>query len=194
MDNFTVYKTDTGEVMYSGTSDLPEEFATTGLSVLVGTAHPIGGWINSSGVYTAIPARPSVNHTFDFALGAWVDARTLQQRKDAKLAEMLVARTAAINSPISTAHGTFSGTPESRADIVNGVVMLDVLDRRGPPNPTIDFTLADDTVVTLNVGQMVAVGIALAQQVQAAHAKYRAKRATINSATLATIDTIAWEP
>lgn len=193
MDNFTVYKTDTGEVMYSGTSDLPELFATTGLSVLVGTAHPIGGWINSSGTYTAQPPRPSVNHTFDFAVGAWVDARTLQQRKDAKRAEMLVARTAAINSPVSTIHGTFAGDPESRQNIVNGVLMLDVLDRRGPP-ASIDFTLADDTVVTLNVGQMVTVGVALAQQVQAAHARYRAVHAQINSATLATIDTILWEP
>ena len=59
--------------------------------------------------------------------------------------------------------------------------------------PTIDFTLADNTVVTLTAGQLVEVALHMGAKVQAAHATGRALRDAIDAAaTAAEVDALSW--
>lgn len=113
---------------------------------------------------------------------SWFDPRTLQDFKSAKWAEIKQSRESTINSPLATPYGTFDAHAKARASITDAVLLLQTLSAQGTPQ-TIDWTLADNTVVTLTTAQMVEVGVLLGQQVQAAYAQARSLRLQIDAST-----------
>lgn len=77
---------------------------------------------------------------------------------------------------------------------ISSAVQLAVLAQMAGQPFDIDFTVADNSVVTLDASQMIAVGLALGTHVQAVYARGRVKRAAIEAApTVAEVDAIAWE-
>jgi hypothetical protein len=121
-----------------------------------------------------------------------LDLRTLEQRKAERWEQIKLARTAAINAPLVTPYGTFDADPASRQNITDAILMVQTLDQLGEPS-SIDFTLADNSVVTLTVSEMVDVGLRLGAQVQAAHATSRVLRGQLDAATTAeAVDSVHW--
>jgi hypothetical protein len=137
--------------------------------------------------------QPSTFHIYDWVTKQWIDPRSLVDFKDAKWEEMKKARTAAIDAPLTTPYGVFDSSPSARTSITDAVLLLQTLASLGTPT-TIDFTLADNSVVTLNTTQMVQVGLMLGQKVQVAHSRARVLRLQGEAATtVAEVEAITWE-
>lgn len=118
--------------------------------------------------------------------------RTINQLKADKWNEMKAARDAALLAPLVTPFGTFDASVPAQKSITDAVLMLQTLASLGTPTD-IDFTLADNTTVTLTTPQMVQVGLMLGQRTQQAYAQARALRAQIESATdAAAVAAITW--
>lgn len=138
------------------------------------------------------PSKPAPYYTWDWNTHSWVDARTLQQVKDQKWEEIKLSRDAAINAPLDTPYGTFDADANSRANIANSVLYLQTLEQQGTPG-TVDWTLADNTIITLNYQEMSTVGVLLGQRTNAAYDTARALRAQIDAATtIAEVEAIHW--
>lgn len=72
---FTLYREDNGRIVSSGTASDPESLARPGRLVHLGDRFE-GGWL-AGGVHYPMPARPSREHSFDWASKTWVDQRTV---------------------------------------------------------------------------------------------------------------------
>lgn len=164
------------------------------------TQGSINGFIADSVFYintetlepTPIPTQDSPDTIFDWATKQWYDPRTLEDLKDAKWAQVKAAREAAIDAALPTPYGTFDSDASARTSITDAVLMLQSLAALGQPT-TVDFTLADNSVVTLTTAEMVNVGLLLGQKVQAAYAAARALRAQIEASTTpAEVAAVAW--
>lgn len=139
-----------------------------------------------------IPPTPTPYHRFNYTTKQWEDPRTLQDRKDAKWSEIKQAREAAIDSPLITPYGVFDAYPDASANIIKSVLLANNLVGLGYP-VAIKFTLADNTVVTLDATGMVQVGLMLAAREQTLRAKATALRAQIDAAqSLAVLDAVVW--
>lgn len=138
-------------------------------------------YVNGSGVVQATPARPSEHMTWDWQSFTWADQRTLAQLREVKWEEIKTAREDYIGSGVATPYGTFDSKEKDRANITDAVLMLQTLTALGQPG-TINFTLADNSTVTLTAGQMVEVGLLLGARVQEAHATARTLRQQIDAA------------
>lgn len=149
-------------------------------------------YIGAEGQPVAMPERPSAAHVFDFAVLGWVDPRTLDDLRVAKWAQIKAARDAAERAPLVTNFGTFDADPAGRTNLTDTILLLQSLAAIGQP-AEIDFTLADNQVVTLGLSQMIQVGIALGLQVQAAYNTGRVLRGAIGAAnSAADIEAIHW--
>ncbi len=187
---FTVYEKATGKVLYGGTASDPSVFASAANDVVQGQSHSEGYF--SVGTHYSIPERASASHIFDWAAKQWIDPRTLPDLKDAKWKAIKSAREAEIASNLVTQYGTFDADDRARSNITDAILMLQTLASAGRPT-TIDFTLADNSTVTLTTSELVTVGLFLGQKVQIAHATARARRLDINAATTAAqLEAITW--
>lgn len=188
---FTAYKSDTGEILYSGTADNPMELERDGVSVLLEAVGVFPGYVKK-GVVHPLPSKPSEGRTFDFQAKEWVDTRTLAQVRDAKWSAIKLDREAAISAVLNTPYGQFDCGPKDRTNITNAVLMLQTLEAIGSP-ATIDFTLADNTTATLTTAQMVTVGLLFGQKVQVAYGTGRLRRAAIEAAkSVAQVEAVTW--
>lgn len=186
---FTAYDSATGQVLYSGTASDPEALETSEVSILPGVVYS-DGWIDN-GQHFLPPPKPSEIHVFDYTTKQWVDPRTLQALKDAKWEEIKSSRTDAIDAPLVTPYGTFDSGPVSRTNITNAV-LLQSFENEGAPS-SVDFTLANNTVISLTRAQMINVGLLLGQKTQAAYAHARELRALIDAATTKEeVEAITW--
>lgn len=135
-----------------------------------------------------IPAKPSPNHVFDYALKQWVDPRTLDQIKAAQWELIKAARDAAEFSSFVWDGSEFDADALSQQRIIGAAQLAEI-------NPAfeIDWTLADNSVRTLNAAQMKSVGTALGAHVNAQHVKARGLRTQIeNATTRAEVEAVTW--
>lgn len=122
----------------------------------------------------------------------WQDARTLTEIKTDKWEVIKLARAAHIDSGLATPYGDFQTAPPGRQNITDAVLLAQTLASQSQP-VSIDWTLADNTVVTLGLTEIVTVGLLLGQKVQEAHAHARTLRAAIDAATTAAeVEAVAW--
>jgi len=192
MTKFTVVESATGRVLFSGEAAEPASLAEAGQTVLLGTVYE-GGYV-LEGDHLLEGAKPSQYHSFDWDTKQWVDPRTLQDHKDAKWLQIKSAREGAFNSPLTTPYGVFDSDPVSRSRISDAVLLTQTLIGLGLPADT-DFTLADNTSVTLLPADMVTVGLLLGQKIQAAFAQARNLRTQIYAVSNATeLEAIQWIP
>lgn len=113
--NFTIYKSDTGEVLSSGTADEPEALLGPGQSLHLGDIYGEGYFV--AGVHHALPAQPSAVHRFDYASKQWVDPRSLADLKAAKNEAINAARLRANQSHFVYQGKNIATDPLSRSDI-----------------------------------------------------------------------------
>ena len=139
-----------------------------------------------------MPPSPSSEHVFDYATKTWVDPRTLLQLKDAKWEDIKLARDAAIHAPLATPYGMFDADAASGFKITQAVLLANNLTDMGQP-VEIDFTLADNSTVTLSASQMIQVGLLLGGREQQLRARATAIRVQIYAATSQTqLDAMGW--
>lgn len=151
-------------------------------------------YINQDDDIVAMPEQPSPVHAFDYASGQWIDPRTLQQIRDVQWERIKAAREAEIDSPLVTPYGTFDSGPEDRSNITDAILLVQTLAGLGQP-ASIDFTLADNTTVTIGLQEIVTVGLLLGAKVQQAYGKSRVLRQQISDATTKEqIEAIQWTP
>ena len=144
---------------------------------------------------SAWPVAPSSASRLMFRSGnlAWEDSRTLFQQQLSKWAEIKAARTAVFDAPLVTIYGIFDSDAESRRNIFEVVQRAQLLTSTGQP-VVINFTLADNTVIVMDLAMAVAVGLALGAKVQSARATATALRTTLFNTvtTVSQVDAVAW--
>ena len=140
------------------------------------------------GELVAMPPRPGPTFIFDYALKQWVDPRTLDQIKAAKWELIKAARDAAEFGSFVWDGSEFDADALSQQRIIGAAQLAEI-------NPAfeIDWTLADNSVRTLNAAQMKSVGTALGAHVNAQHVKARGLRTQIeNATTRAEVEAVTW--
>lgn len=151
---------------------------------------PMGHTVEETGIQ--LPESPGHGYQFHWVIQQWQDTRTLTDRKLQAWNAIKAAREAAIDAPLATPYGTVDSKAKDRTNITDAVLMLQTLAALGTPT-TIDFTMANNTTMTLTTTQMVTIGLLLGQKVQAAHATARGLRTAIDSATtLSQLESITW--
>ena len=124
-----------------------------------------------AGVAAEKAERPSQNHRFDYATKEWIDPRSLQDLKDARWAEVRRERDSAEFGGFTWDGSRFDSDALSQQRIT-GAVTLAMMNSAY----LVDWTLADNTVRSLNAADMIAVGVALGQHVNACHERARLLR------------------
>jgi hypothetical protein len=89
--------------------------------------------------------------------------------------------------------GTFDATRDSQLLIIGSVVLAQLAIAGGKPFH-VDWTLADNSVISLDAMQMIAVGVALGAHIEAAFSAARASRAQIEGESVESDITEASEP
>ncbi|MBZ4211551.1 MAG: DUF4376 domain-containing protein [Rhodoferax sp.] len=180
IEQVIVFEKATGRVVSSGTTQLPQSLVSDTLDVLVGAeGRPGASYVEAASV-VEIPVKPSVHHVFDWAAKTWVDPRSLQDLKDARWAEVRRERDSAEFGGFNWDGSRFDSDALSQQRIT-GAVTLAMMNSAF----SIGWTLADNTVRTLNAADMIAVGVALGQHVNACHERARVLRGEIGGAEMA---------
>ena len=190
---YTVYDSQTGKITATFMSD-PETIelnVPSGMEWIVGNYDYRLGYI-SNRTFVEFPPPPASYYVWDWTTHTWVNPRTLQFYKDRKWEEIKLSRDAAINAPLDTPYGVFDADPESRSNIANAVLYLQTLEQQGTPG-TVNWTLEDNTTITLNYQEMSNVGLLLGQRTNAAYDTARALRLEIDVATtIEEVEAIHW--
>jgi hypothetical protein len=138
------------------------------------------------------PIQPSHIHTWNKTTKVWEDARTIDEIRNLKWEQIKQWRATAIATNLTTPYGIFQCRDEDRQNIIDSVLLANNLTTLGLP-VAIEWTLADNSIVTLDQTQMVTVGLLLGQQVQTAHARARVLRIAKDTATtISEIEALTW--
>lgn len=138
------------------------------------------------------PSGLSRNYSFNDSSSSWYDIRTLEQVKTTQWNLLKTSRDTSLTSPLTTTYGVFDADYIGQKNITDAIALLQVLESQGTPQ-TIDFTLYDNSVVTLTTAEMVQVGIALGIRTQGVYAVSRDLRDQINnSTTIPEVESITW--
>lgn len=200
MTNWYLYDEASGEIIRWGSceeADAPLQ-AVDGLTLALGDAdrrfHVVAG---QAVAYTeaqllAKAVRPRYPAQWSNATFSWADGRSLVQRKVDRWEDMKAARATAIDAPLATPYGVFDSYAEARSNITDAVLLAQTLAGIGQP-VAIAFTLADNSVATLGLTQMVTVGLMLGSKVQTVRAVATTLRTQIESATtIEQLEAITW--
>jgi len=191
MSEFTALCRATGRVLYSGTAADPAQLATAETAIAVGVMH-VGGWVDADGHHHEQPARPSLDHDFDWIKKVWHDPRTLQDLKALKWSEIRQARDRQEANHFPYLGRLIDSDARSVQRITTAVQSADAAQRGGVAF-LISWTCADNSTLTLDAQAMQGMPVALAQYADSLHQEARALHAQIEAATTAAqLDTIAW--
>lgn len=129
-----------------------------------------------------LAVRPDGAHqVFDADSRTWRDPRLLQQVKDDKWEEIKTARDTAEYGGFVCNEKRYDSDSISQQRIIGSVSMA-MLAAQGAQPFSIDWTLSDNTVATLDGAGMIAVGEALGTHVATQHATARTLRTQIELA------------
>lgn len=149
------------------------------LATLTDYSGPLPAYWNGS-VVQAIPAQPSASHVWSWQNKQW-DYDLTEGRAQA-WSRIKSVRESVEFGPFAWSGQTFDGDSESQRRIQGAAQLATMAQATGQPF-SIDWTLADNTQVTLTAGEMIGVGVALGQHVNGAHGIARTLRTQIDAAT-----------
>lgn len=190
MGTYYIYYDQSGRIMAAGMeSSLYQEWNCIETDAVLDS---LNNYYVDIYVIKQIPPKTYDWQIFDYSLKQWIDPRTLADVQAAQWELMKIARNAAIESPLATPYGTFDCNAAAQANIVSAILLLQNRAALGNPG-TVNYTLADNTTISLDVTQMVQVGLLMGAQIEAAFNKGVAKRAAINAATnFGDVQAITW--
>jgi hypothetical protein len=144
----------------------------------------VDGELIDTGI-TKLPPMPYMQ----WVNGNWTDPRDLDAVKADKWAEMKARRDQEEHGGFYWDGSLFDSDLASQSKIIGAVQLANL----HQSSFSIDWTLADNTVRTLDAADMNAVGVAMAQHVNAQHVTARAVRQAIEAAaTIEEVQAIAW--
>lgn len=198
---FSVFSTITGEFLRSGScpSSLVAQQAGVNEVVLPHSADGLTNYLSGGELRTytqtqstAKAQTPEHASHWDNTTMRWVDLRSLAEHRAEKWEQVKVWRSMVIDATMQTPYGQVQCRTEDRQNIASAVLLAKSLAELGHPT-SVDWTMADNRVVTLDLSELTHVGVLLGQKVQAAHAVARELRTQIDEATSATqIDAVIW--
>lgn len=116
-----------------------------------------------------------------------IPASPLKEIKAFKLEELKRARNEAEQQPVTTDKGVFDVDDKSITRITNAITVLQIT------STTLEWTLADNTIATVNAIDLQNVIMALAQQSNAVHEKYRLLKEQVNTCeTAEDVEKVVW--
>lgn len=121
------------------------------------------------GWWASIPKQPSIYHVFDYDLKQWVDPRSLDQIKDQKWSEIKEERETAEYGGFSFLGHIFDSDITSQSRIITASEI----------GADVEWTLKDNSIVSLDAEQLRGLRIALAQHVSNCHSRSRIARQLI---------------
>lgn len=181
----TIYAHIEGDIVlkFVGTAD-PADF--------VGPPDPPPDEDGNFQVVAAMPAaRPNRSAQLKWIDGGaqWIDPRTVEQARADAWTRIKAARDIAEVADFAHDGNVYQADRER----INGAVTAAILAQMAGAPYSIDWTLSDNTTVTLDGAQMMAVGAALAQRVKEVFEIGVTKRAAIAAAASpAAADAITW--
>jgi hypothetical protein len=117
---------------------------------------------------------------------------TLEQAKLAKWEQVKIWRSNEINTNMETPYGVIQCQPEDRQNITDAILLAQTLTAQNLP-VQIQWTMADNTVVEMDLEMITNVGLLLGQKVQYAHGVARELRNEIDMAkSVAAVEAIVW--
>lgn len=190
MTPYFVYEIATGAIKKTGTcqESTLQLMAGPGEAVGIGVAAASTHYVDG-GFLVAFPPRPA-HHTWDWAGKCWVV--NLPEAQASKWEEIKRARDGAEFGGFTHDGRAYDSDLASVQRISGAVSMAMIAAGAGEPFSK-DWTLADNSVVTLSGEEMISVGMALGSHVSDVHATARTLRAQIEAAsTLEQVNAIAW--
>lgn len=135
------------------------------------------------------PPQPSNNHVWNTTSKRWDYVAPLEEEKAQAWDRIKVARGIAEFADFEHDGNVY----QADRDRINGAVTAAILAQLSNTTYSINWILSNNTTVTLNGPQMMAVGAALAQKVKTVFERGVVKRAVINAATTkSALDVITW--
>lgn len=144
---------------------------------------PKANMYHSNGKWKEIPQQPSEHHIFDFKDKEWVDPRTLDQVKEHKWLEIKQIRETTEFGGFSFNGYKFDSDEKSQSRIIAASAL----------GVEVEWTLFNNTVITLSGEELKQLRQALAEHVSMCHARSRKARESIALAkTKAEVDKISF--
>jgi hypothetical protein len=195
---YTAYKPDTGEIVTTFTSDESSVASNTpaGATIIDGEFWASAGYIQADAfvAYTEEQAqakrnRPGAKFRWSNQSMSWEDLRDLSQVKSEKWEQIKAKRDEVEHGGFTWDGSRFDSDLASQNKIIGAVQLANVIG----DSFTIDWTLSDNSVRTLNRQQMVGVGEALGVHVVTQHTIGRSLRQQIeNATTAADVAAVTW--
>ncbi|WP_257620099.1 DUF4376 domain-containing protein [Janthinobacterium sp. NKUCC08_JDC] len=136
-----------------------------------------------------LPPQPSEHHAYDAVADMWIDARTLDSVKVRTWERIKAARSVAETADFMCCGVVY----QADKDRIVGATQLALIAQAAGQPYSIDWTLSDNTHVTLDASGMIAVGAALGAHVTEAFAIALRLRKQIAIATsFDTLEAILW--
>lgn len=193
MINITLTRIDSNGVP-SGTYSGHEETVNRNCEGWVTVQGPPGGdwWDSELSQWRVKPAQPSPHHIFDYTTKQWVDPRTLDDHKSDKWKEIKRQRDVAEFATFTYNNMEFDGDLDAQRRLTAYISVSKSSIAAGQPFET-EFTLANNTNVTLTAQDFVGIELAKVQAVAAAFNHASALRDQIDAATtVQEVEAITW--
>lgn len=192
MNTFIIYRLDTGRVVQSCNGhDAPEiTDAQLTLLELPGEVRLMGeAWVADGQLHTR-PIQPSQAHEWDWQLKTWT--ANLALAKQQQWARIKTERDEREAAGFPYLGKVFDSDQRSHSRITTAAQAAQAALDAGQPF-SIDWTTADNTVITLDAQQMLGVPVAFAQFGNALHQSARSLREQIDAATtVEQVQAIVW--
>lgn len=153
-----------------------------GLAILMPDSVQLPGYVLGTS-YIPIGGTPSDHHAFNWSTKQWEDPRTLADLKAAKWEQVKAQRDAAEFGLFQWTGHSFDGDEAAQRRINLAVMGAQAALIAGDTAWSVDWTLADNTSLTLSASDMMGVANALGANIAQAHTTARAKRQQIEQAT-----------
>lgn len=187
---YTIVTSDGGVVRYGNAEVLPEP--PQGCLRLIGILPPCAPSYWGGEAFILKPPPPSAYHIFDYTTKQWVDSRTLDDHKSAKWKEIKRQRDVAEFATFTYNNMEFDGDLDAQRRLTAYISVSKSSIAAGQPFEA-EFTLANNTNVTLTAQDFVGIELAKVQAVAATFNHASALRAQIDAATtVQEVEDITW--
>ena len=177
---YTAYNSTTGQIVSVFNDDGNTVVQNTPANtLLVEGAFDLEGYIDiASKEFVPMPAKPDSISVFNWTTKLWEDPRSLEDLKNEQWEYIKQIRTQKEQAGFTWNNNIFDSDIVSQQKIL-GAAQLATLD----PNYVVDWTLQNNSVITLNAEQVIEVGRALGEHLTQLHLISQQLRQQIDAAT-----------
>lgn len=181
--NYTIFKKDSGEITQLVSTPFHPMFWVSDSEDFIEGFVDEGHYIDTiSKTAVRFPSKEKPFLAFDFNTKQWYDPRSLEQVKEQHW-ELIKSKRASKEFSSFEYNGAFFDGDALSQQRIQGAVQLATIAVANNQPFSLDWTLADNSVINLDAQQTIGLGFALAAHVNNAHIQSRIIRARIDAAT-----------